>query len=703
MKYREWRQAAGRSAEVRAMVAQGVPRLVAAVLCARGLDTVEKAKSFLAAGRSLLCSPYLMKDMNRAVARIERALEQGEQIAVYGDYDVDGITATCLLFDYLRSRGGRVIFYIPDRLEEGYGLNREAVSGLKRAGVSLIITVDCGITAVEETAHAAGLGIDVIITDHHECKRELPKAVAVVDPHRQDCPYPFKALAGVGVAFKLVLALGNEKEQEVLFQRYSDLAAIGTVADVMCLLGENRTIVRLGLEALAHTCRPGLRALLKEAGLADKSLSASVIGYTLAPRINAAGRMGCAGRAAELLLTQDSERAAELARSLCELNRERQAVEGAIYEESIARVDRQPNRYQTCILLADCSWHQGVVGIVASRLAEKYHRPAFMVCLQDGVGKGSCRSYGGIHLFSALEHCSDLLEGFGGHALAAGFTVREDKLEELKARLDEYLLEKTGGKELEAALEVDAELEDPGVMTVEEVSALAMLEPYGAGNPRPVFSLSAASVSCVADVGGGRHMKMKLTAGGNCFDAIFFSTTMAQAGVSLGDKVDVAFYPQINEFRGCRSVQLQVVDLRPALTRVQVEQNLYQRYCRGGPITEREAIALLPSRDDFVGLWRYLKGRSSGQLLEETACRLVKNFSRFSGRKESYVRTMVCLEVFEERGLIALEQKTDHLRIYLCQPQEKVDLEASAILRQLRQMAAAEEPNATAEFGREIG
>jgi single-stranded-DNA-specific exonuclease len=699
MKYREWRQAAGRSAEARAMVAQGVPPLVAAVLCARGLDTVEKAKSFLAAGRSLLCDPFLMKDMDRAVARMVQALEGGEQIAVYGDYDVDGITATCLLSDYLRSRGGRVLPYIPDRLEEGYGLNREAISGLKQAGVSLIVTVDCGITAVEETAYAASLGIDVIITDHHECKQELPKAVAVVDPHRQDCPYPFPSLAGVGVAFKLVLALGGAAEQEELLQRYSDLAAVGTVADVMCLLGENRTIVRLGLRELSHTRRPGFRALLKEAGLADKALSASVIGYTLAPRINAAGRMGCAGRAAELLLTQDSERAAELARSLCELNRERQAVEGAIYEESIARVDRQPDRYQACILLADSAWHQGVVGIVASRLAEKYHRPAFMICLQDGVGKGSCRSYGGFHLFSALEHCSDLLEGFGGHAMAAGFTVREDKLEALKSRLDAYILQMTGGKELEAALEIDAELEDPGVMTVEEVSALSMLEPYGAGNPRPLFSLSSAAVSCVADVGSGRHMKMKLAAGGNFFDAIFFSTTMAQAGISPGDKVDVAFYPQVNEFRGCRSVQLQVVDLRPALTRVQVEQNLYQRYCQGGWITEREAAALLPRRDDFVGLWRYLKGRSSGQALEETACRLVKNFSRFSGRKESYVRTMVCLEVFEERGLIALEQKTDHLRIQLCQPQEKVDLEASAILRQLRRMAEGEAPNADAEFG----
>ena len=308
MKYKQWNRAASAPQARAAMEAAGVPPLAALTLCARGLDTPEKARAFLDAGRGQLLDPFLMKDMDRAAARVRRALAAGEHIAVYGDYDVDGITSTCLLTDFLRREGGTVIPYIPDRMEEGYGLNREAVAALRGQGVGLIVTVDCGITAVEEAACAASLGVELVITDHHECKAALPAAAAVVDPRRADCPYPFKCLAGVGVALKLVLALGGPARRDELLERYADLAAIGTVADVMSLTGENRTIVRLGLEALRRTGRPGLRALLHEAGLDERPLTATAIGYTLAPRINASGRMGCASLAGELLLTDDPER-----------------------------------------------------------------------------------------------------------------------------------------------------------------------------------------------------------------------------------------------------------------------------------------------------------------------------------------------------------------------------------------------------------
>ena len=684
MKYKQWRVAACDPAARRAMERAGVPPLAALTLCARGLDTPEKARAFLDAGRGQLLDPLLMKDMAAAAERVRLALDRGEQIAVYGDYDVDGITATCLLTDFLQREGGLVTPYIPDRLEEGYGLNREAVSALRAQGVGLILTVDCGITAVEEARFAASLGVDVVITDHHECKKALPGALAVVDPRREDCPYPFKCLAGVGVALKLVLALGGPARREELLDRYADLAAIGTVADVMSLTGENRTIVRLGLKALRHTQRPGLRALLHEAGLDERPLNATAVGYTLAPRINASGRMGCAALAGELLLTGDPVRGEELARRLCTLNRERQAIEADIFAESAALADALPQSRRHALVLSGAHWHQGVVGIVASRLAEKYACPTFMICLQDGRGKGSCRSFAGFNLFAALEHCAPLLEGFGGHALAAGFTIKEENIPAFAAAMNEYVLSATDGAEMVSALEVDGELDDPGLLTLEGVEGLELLEPYGAGNPKPVFALSGCQVTAVSEVGGGRHLKLRLAAGGRAFDAIFFSATAAEAAVGVGDRVDAAFTPQINEYRGWRSVQLQLCDLRPALTRAQAERALYEKFRRGEALTRQEAEALLPSREEFVTLWRYLKGHAGQSPLDATAPRLARSIARAAGRRETVMRTLVCLEVFDERGLIRLERTTDHLHIALRPVEGKVDLDESAILRALR-------------------
>lgn len=688
MKYKQWNRAAcdlGAQAELEAA---GIPPLAALTLCARGLETVEQARAFLASDVGLLQDPFLLLDMDKAVARIEAALTRGETVAVYGDYDVDGITATCLLTDYLRSRGGAVVPYIPDRMEEGYGLNREAVATLKGQNVSLIITVDCGITAVDEAAYAQTLGVDVVITDHHECKDALPGAVAVVDPRRHDCPYPFKSLAGVGVALKLVLALGGPDRQDALLREYADLAAIGTVADVMLAAGENRAIIRLGLEQMRETRRPGLRALLCEAGLSDKPLTSVAIGYTLSPRINASGRMGCAALAAELLLTQEPLRAELLARELCNLNRERQAIEAEIYAACLVMAEALPPESRSALVLAGNGWHQGVVGIVASRLAERYSCPAFMICLQDGRGKGSCRSFAGFNLFAALESCSDLLEGFGGHELAAGFTILEENLPAFTARMNEYVRLRTGGAGMVSTLELDGEIFDTGLLTLENVEALDMLEPYGAGNPKPVFSIPGCTVTALSEVGGGKHLKLKLQAGGRSFDAIFFSVSAADADIGPGDRVDVAFSPQINEYRGWRSVQFQVSDLRPALTRAQAERALYERFLRGEFISRAEAEALLPTRDEFADLWRYLKGRAGQGRMEETANRLSRNLARASGRREAYMRTMVCLEVFDERGLITLERSTDHLQIDLNPVIGKVDLEQSYIMQRLRKLSS---------------
>ena len=687
MKYKQWNQAASDPVAVAALEQAGLPTLAAMTLCARGQNTPEKARAFLDAGRGQLQDPFLMKDMDKAAARVAQALAAWETIAVYGDYDVDGITSTSLLTDFLRREGGRVVSYIPDRMEEGYGLNTDALDTLYRAGVSLVVTVDCGITAVAEARRAAELGMDLVITDHHECKEELPAALAVVDPHRPDCSYPFPCLAGVGVALKLVLALGGPHRQEELLERYADLAAIGTVADVMSLTGENRTIVRLGLEALRHTSRPGLKALLRQSGLEERPLNSVAIGYTLAPRLNASGRMGCANLAAELLLTADPARGEELAIRLCELNRERQTIEAQISTECQVLAEALPPEQRYALVLAGEHWHQGVVGIVASRLAEKYSCPAFMICLQDGKGKGSCRSFGGFNLFAALEHCAPLLEGFGGHALAAGFTILEENIPAFTAAMNDYVRSSTGGTEMVSTLDVDCRVEDVGILTLEGVEGLDLLEPYGAGNPKPVFSLSGCLVTAISEVGGGRHLKLKLAAGGRSFDAIFFSATAAEAGVAQGDRVDVAFTPQVNEYRGWRSVQFQVCDLRPALTRAQAERALFEKFRRGEELTRREAAALLPTREEFVVLWRYLKGHAGQTPLEETAHRLARNIARSAGRRETVMRTLVCLEVFDERGLIRLEHTTDHLHIALQSVEGKVNLDDSWIMRRLRGMS----------------
>ena len=414
VRFSKWHIAPEKPEAQACLRAAGYPYLVAAVLSARGIETPEQAAAFLEREDKLTISPFLMRDMDKAAARVQQAIAGGERIAVFGDYDVDGITATCILVDYLKSRGADVVHYIPRRIEDGYGLSRDAIKGLFDQGVRLLVTVDCGITGVEEVDYANSLGLDVVITDHHECREVLPRAVAVVDPHRADCAYPFKHLAGCGVALKLVLALGGPDREEPLFARYCTLAAIGTVADVMQMSGENRTIVSRGLATLEHSDFIGLHALLREAGLSGKEISSVQIGFVLAPRINAAGRMGAADKAAELLLCTDPAAAEAMAKELCALNRERQNVEQDIYTQAEEMIDRMPERQRSALVLESSRWHQGVVGIVASRLSEKYSRPSFMIHLNGSTGKGSCRSWGGFNLFAALENCKDLLLGFGG-------------------------------------------------------------------------------------------------------------------------------------------------------------------------------------------------------------------------------------------------------------------------------------------------
>ncbi len=684
MKYKQWNIAPPCPEGERTLIDSGLSPLLAKILSARGMTDGAAARAMLYPDGCRPHDPMLLRDMDKAVARIQAAMDAGELMAVYGDYDVDGITSTCLLTEFFRSRGGRVLPYIPDRLEEGYGLNYEAIDHLTQEGVTLIVTVDCGITAVDEVTYAKQHGIDVVITDHHACKEILPPAVAVVDPHHPHCPYPFKGLAGVGVALKVALAVARPWEREEVFDRFCDLAAIGTVADVMPMTGENRLLVQAGLKYLNPARRLGLLQLIRSAGLEEKAVTAVTVGYTLAPRINASGRMGRARVALELLLTRDESRAEELAEELCTLNRERQGIEGDIFNQCVEQLEADPQ--SGVILLADQNWHQGVVGIVASRLAEKFACPTFMICLDQGVGKGSCRSWGGINLFQLLQQSAHLLENFGGHALAAGFTVKEENIPALARALRLGVAQLSQGQELPSILEVDAAV-TPELLTLEDVESLELLEPCGTGNPRPVLVLTGAQVQSMTQVGRGRHLKMRLESKGQIIEAIFFSADGAQLGVHPGCRIDAAFYPNINEFRGLRSVQLQLVDLKLAPSRAQLELAIFDKYRRGEALTPQEARFLLPERREFVDLWRWLDRQfTCSGVVEDTPARIAKWVCRSTGSgKEVPARTMLCLDVLAERGLISVSTRVDRLQITVHRLEHKVDLDASYILVKLRQ------------------
>ena len=686
MKFPSWHVAQENCAAAERLADAGYPYLVSEVLASRGVERAEDAAEFLTQETTLTYSPFLMQDMDKAVERIAQAIAAGEKIAIFGDYDVDGITATCILVDYLKGRGADVVHYIPRRIEDGYGLSCDAIEGLRKGGATLLVTVDCGITGVDEVAFARSIGMDVVVTDHHECKETLPVASAVVDPRRSDCEYPFKHLAGCGVALKLVLALGGPDREEALFSRYCTLAAVGTVADVMQMTGENRTIVSRGLATLDRSDFIGLHALLKEAGLAGREISSVQIGFVLAPRINAAGRMGAADMAADLLLCQDPVQAEELAKALCALNRERQSVEQTIYSQAEEMIEQMPEADRRALVLASETWHQGVVGIVASRLSEKYSRPSFMIHLNGGVGKGSCRSWGGFNLFAALESCSDLLLGFGGHELAAGFTIDAANIPAFRARMNQYAAEYWVGKAPESTLEIDVELHQPGRVTLQEVEALAALEPYGSGNARPLFCLMGATLLRMQNVGQNRHLKLRLGKGSAQFDGIFFSTNTAACGCQEGDRVDAAFYLQVNEFRGSRTVQLQMVDIRPSLSASSREQECLTllAQCTGGEtVSAKNARRMLPSREQYAAVWRTLVHMTPEGALHTAYLPLLRSLSAALGKTDSFLRSAFCLAVFQERGLLQLELHGDDIDLQLAGRDKKVKLEDSEYIRRL--------------------
>ena len=674
MKYGIWKVSQLEAGAVNALVGSGYAPLAAMVLASRGIGDDRQARAYLDCNAPLL-DPFLMTDMDKAAGRVGLAMSRGEKIAVFGDYDVDGITATCLLTDFLRRHGADVVSYIPGRLEEGYGLNPIAIHQLHSEGVKLIVTVDCGITAVSEAELCKQLGIDLVITDHHECKQTLPAAVAVVDPHRCDGGYPHKNLSGVGVAFKLASALCGS--QETVLEEYADMVCLGTVADVMPLQGENRVFVARGLESLAHTKRPGIAALMAECGCAPETVSASSIGFMLAPRINAAGRMGQIDLAVELFLTDDPDKAAEAARGLCELNRQRQAVESEIYRQAVSMLPM--GKPPEAIVLADESWHQGVVGIVASRIAEEYACPTFLICLDGEHGKASSRSHGGFNLFASLSALSPLLESYGGHELAAGFTISRANIPEFRRQICALAAQYYTDDVPRTVLDVDCAV-SPELLTLHNVDALQMLEPCGNGCPKPVLMMKNLTIDRISMVGGGRHMRLRLCSGHTYLNAIYFSANPQTVSIQPGDLVDVAFTPQVNEFRGTRTVQMNVIDIRPSCNAECLPDAAPYRDMQRGNLTSGEAAALLPDRKMLALVWRYLDAANPVQ--ESPMC-LCRKIVRWSGQPLNLGQMLTCLDIFRDVGLLTVQRQHKYVSIRLTPGEGKADLSRSQTMQRL--------------------
>lgn len=562
---RLWRLKECAADTLQTLIAGGdVQPLVARLLSVRGISTLREMKQFLTPSLSDMEDPFRLKGMTAAVDRLAKARQRGETVCIHGDYDVDGITSVALLMTFLQAVGCPAVYVIPLRLEEGYGLSTDGVDEAVRLGATVLITVDCGITSVKEADYCRRKGIDLIITDHHTPGEILPDALAVINPLQPGCTATFRQLAGVGLAFKLAIALRSRLRSEGLFangsepnlREYLDLAALGTIADLVPLRGENRIIAAFGLKELTVGERTGIRAL-KKAALVTDPVGSGDVGFRLAPRLNAAGRLDDAKRGVELLLTSDEEEAAVIAAELDAANRERQEIEKEILAEALSMAQSPEMAGRTSIVMASDSWHPGVIGIVASRVVEAFHRPVILIALQDGIGKGSGRSIPSLHLYDAIAACAEHLLKFGGHRQAAGLTVVEETLAAFIDRFDAFVAGQLTEEDLTPVLLIDAELA-PEEITPGLVELTASLRPFGMGNPEPLFMLRGARV-LQSRVLKEAHLKLRLEAGGRMFDAIGFG--MAAKAIDSG-VVDVAFVPELNVWNGRESLQLRLKDIR---------------------------------------------------------------------------------------------------------------------------------------------
>ena len=547
-----------------------IPPLVARILARRGLNDLDSARRYLSSSlRSDLPSPFLIAGMEQAAGRLVRALERKELICVWGDYDVDGTTGTAVLVSFLREVGGEVIYYIPHRIDEGYGLNPEGLKQLSSQGVRLVVSVDCGISNYEEVELARSMGIDVVIVDHHELPPNLPPAFAITNPHRPDCSFPDKGLSGAGLAFYLIIGLRAKLREAGWFgasespdiRRYLDIVTLGTIADMVPLTGVNRVLARRGLTELGGSTRPGVVALKQVARLPPGEISAGQVGFQLGPRINAAGRMDAGLKVVEMLTTESQEVALRIAQELDEHNRERQAMEAQVLAEALSQVDADPllkERYS--IVLGREGWHPGVLGIVASRIVERFHRPTVVIAFSQGAGKGSARSIRGFHMVEGLRCCADFLEKFGGHEYAGGLSIKQEKFPSFLTRFEEIARNSLAAEDLIPVLEVDAELEfsEIGLSLIRHIETL---KPFGIGNPEPLFVTKAVEVSERRDFSGGSRLRLRQ--GGKSLGAVVFGLEK-DFPASPGANIDLVYRLTENEWNGSSAVELRIIDCRLA-------------------------------------------------------------------------------------------------------------------------------------------
>lgn len=599
----------------------GVEPFAAFLLCSRGMTDEFEIESFLY--DTDLIDPYTLPDMEKAVERVNQALENGERITVFGDYDCDGVTSTALLYSYLSSRGANVDFYIPDRSGEGYGMNPGAIDILKSRGTNVIITVDNGISAIEEIAYARTLGIDVVVTDHHRVGEALPDAVAVVDPHREDSLCEFSDWAGVGVAFKFISALDDSEGYELL-EQYGDIIALGTVADIVSLKGENRIIVRSGIAFMNAaledgSLRMGLKALLDASGSAG-ALDSSSVAYRIAPRVNAAGRMGSAERALKLLLTNDWNEAKEIAEEVSDANAQRQATETEITASAIEYIENAPEiKHKRVIVVEGDDWHQGVIGIVASRLVEKYGKPCIVVSKNGDVAKGSGRSIDGFSLYDALSYCADILVQYGGHVLAAGLTVDSDKIDLFREKINEYALNSEAAV---PTLKIDCKL-NPSSINVDMLSSLQVLEPYGADNPQPLFGLYNMEITAIQPIGAGKHLRISVKRKNSIVTVIMFSVTVEEFPYKVGDTVDLAVKLSENEFQGKIQVSIQAKAIK--LSGVDDDQAIasihdYEDFCAEENISDELKNRISVNRELCGNVYKFVKANNGWNFSSEVLC-----------------------------------------------------------------------------------
>ncbi|MBE6799688.1 MAG: single-stranded-DNA-specific exonuclease RecJ [Ruminococcaceae bacterium] len=635
--------------DVAATIAEncGVDPFAAYLLCSRGMTDEFEIESFLY--DTDLIDPYTLPDMEKAVERVNKALENGERITVFGDYDCDGVTSTALLYSYLSSRGANVDYYIPDRSAEGYGMNLGAIDLLKSRGTNIIITVDNGISAVEEVAFAKTLGIDVVVTDHHRVGEVLPDAVAVVDPHREDSLCEFSDWAGVGVAFKFISALDNSEGYELL-EQYGDIVALGTVADIVSLKGENRIIVRSGIAFMnaaleEGSLRCGLKALLDASG-SSGVLDSSSVAYRIAPRVNAAGRMGSAERALKLILSENRAEAKEIAEEISDLNAERQATETQITASAVEYIEANPEiKNKRVIVVEGEDWHQGVIGIVASRLVEKYGKPCIVISKNGDVAKGSGRSIDGFSLYEALSYCGDILVQYGGHVLAAGLTIESDKIEAFREKINEY-----AGKTDAAVpiLKIDCKL-NPSSINVDMLSSLKLMEPFGAENPQPLFGLYNMEITSIQSIGAGKHLRLTLRKKTAFITVVMFSFPFSESPYMEGDRVDLVVKLCENEYQGKTQLSVQAKAIK--FSNVNEDEliaslQLYEDFCGCSEVTEEMKEKISVNRDFCGNIYKYLRGVNGWKYSTEALC------YRLGLPPQRMAACQISLDILTELGII---------------------------------------------------